>query len=116
MKNANQNFGSHNGSENFYKHSISKIIYTDGVRELAIACEAYWLIELIVSHQLNEKVKSEPFQVWVLNRIAGDTFSIVCTNGNYKRLACQEIPFSDFPFDVATMWLVEGCLMLPSEY
>jgi hypothetical protein len=47
MKNVNHFFGSHNGSENFYCHKPSLILYTDGVRELAEGCGAYWLIDLI---------------------------------------------------------------------
>ncbi|MBK8773757.1 MAG: hypothetical protein IPM10_02820 [Chitinophagaceae bacterium] len=35
MKNANHFFGSHNGSENFFCHKPSLILYTDGVKELA---------------------------------------------------------------------------------
>ena len=56
MKNANHFFGSHNGSENFYRHILSGLIYTDGVKDLADGCQAYWLIDLIVSHQCEEKV------------------------------------------------------------
>ncbi len=33
MKNANHFFGSHNGSENFYRHNFSGLIYTDGVKD-----------------------------------------------------------------------------------
>ena len=32
MKNANHYFGCSNGSENFYRHNIAKIMYTDGVK------------------------------------------------------------------------------------
>lgn len=49
MKNANHYFGSANGSENFYCHKISLILYTDGVKELAEQCGAYWLIDLITA-------------------------------------------------------------------
>jgi len=114
MKNANESFGSHGGSENLYRHNMSRHIYTDGVRDLARSCSAYWLIDLITSHQLHQKVMSEPFQVWQLGRVNGDAFNIICTDGN--EVTRQEIPFSDFPYDVATIWLVDGCIMLPSEY
>ena len=116
MKNANHYFGSNMGSENFYRHSIGKIIYTDGVKELAEGCQAYWLIDLIISHQTKETLSKEAFQVWDLNRVEGDRFLINCNDGDGNDLTKQEIPFSDFPYDLATIWLVNGCLMLPKEY
>ena len=116
MKNANHYFGCSNGSETFYRHNISKILYTDGVKEIADDCGAYWLIDLIISHQTNKAVKEEPFQVWDLKREKGSQFSILCTDGNHNKVTSQEIEFSDFPYDLATIWLVEGCLMLPCEY
>lgn len=116
MKNANHYIGSHNGSENFYRHNLSQFVYTDGVKSIADQCSAYWLIDLIVSHQLHANVRKEPFQVWDLKRLHDNAFSIVATDGNYHSLTSQDIPFSDFPYDMATVWLVDGCLMLPSEY
>ena len=116
MTNANQQFGSGNGSENFYCHRPSMILYTDGVNELAEACGAFWLIDLIVSHQCKKDVNLERFQVWQLERVKDDAFCIVATDGNKKQVAIQQIPFSDFRYDIATLWLVDGCLMLPNEY
>jgi len=116
MKNANHYFGSSMGSENFHRHNLMKILYTDGVKEMAEGCGAYWLIDLIISHQTNKAVREEPFQVWDLNRVQGEKFKIVCNDGNGKDITSQEIPFSDFPYDLATIWLVDGCLMLPKEY
>jgi len=116
MTNANEHFGSGNGSETFYQNKLSPIIYTDGVKDLAESCGAYWLIDLVISHQLTKTVRLEPFQVWELKRINNDAFCIVATDGNTKRVASQQIPFSDFRYDIATLWLVDGCLMLPNEY
>ena len=116
MKNANSNFGSGNGSENFYCHRPSLILYTDGVKDMAEGCQAYWLIDLIISHQCKKEVNLERFQVWNLSRVKDSLFKIIATDGNDNRVAFQQIPFSDFPHDMATIWLVDGCLMLPAEY
>lgn len=116
MKNTNADFGSSNGSEHFFSHQPSLIIYTDGVKELAETCQAYWLIDLIISHQCNDEVKMQRFQVWELRRVEKDQFFIYATDGNNNKVATQTIPFSDFPYDSATFWLVDGCMMLPAEY
>ncbi len=116
MKNANHYFGSGNGSENFYCHTPSLILFTDGVKDLAETCEAYWLIDLIISHQCHEEINLERFQVWDLKRVQDNVFTILATDGDHNKVTSQEIPFSDFPYDLATIWLVDGCLMLPGEY
>ena len=116
MTNANDNFGNANGSENFYVQKPSLIFYTDGVKSMAETCGAYWLIDLVVSYQGTRKINLQRFQVWKLTRIKEQSFSILATDGNNNRIAGQQIPFSDFPYDTATLWLVDGCIMLPTEY
>ena len=83
---------------------------------MAQDCKSYWLIDLIISHQVDAVVKKEPFKVWDLKRVANDSFTIVATDGNDNKVTSQEIPFSDFPYDCATLWLVDSCIMLPTEY
>jgi len=75
MKNANHFFGSHNGPENFFCHKPSLILYTDGVKELAEGCGAYWLIDLIISHQCHRDINLERFQVWDLKRVKDNAFT-----------------------------------------
>lgn len=116
MKNANNSISSANGSENFYRYQSGNFLYTDDVKELAESCNAYWLIDLIFSHQTNPQVNKQDFQVWQLNRLANNSFMVLCTNGNKYKVTCQFIPFSDFPFDTATLWLVNHVLLLPNEY
>ena len=116
MKNANNFFGNSTGSENLYRHSFTHFIYTEGVKSLVHDCKAYWLIDLILSHQIYDAVKKESFQVWDLKRVANDSFTIIATDGNHNRVTSQDIPFSDFPYDIATFWMVDGCIMLPCEY
>jgi hypothetical protein len=116
MQNANNFFENFNGSENLYRYSFTHFIYTDGVKAMASECKCYWLIDLIMSHQLHEKVKKERFQVWDLKREEKNRFVAICTDGNHNHVTRQTIAFSDFPYDIATLWLVDGVLMLPSEY
>lgn len=116
MENANDFFGNSVGSENLYRYSFTNFIYTDGVKTIAQDCHAYWLIDLIISHQINQEVSKERFQVWELKRVKDDAFNIIATDGNKNKITSQKIPFSDFSYDYATLWFVNGCLMLPCEY
>jgi hypothetical protein len=116
MTKAHDQFGTSNGSEKFYYHQPSRVIITSGVKQLADNCSAYWLIDLIISYQCKRNIKREPFQVWDLKRIKDNRFTMIATDGNNNKIAYQYILYSDFTYDQATLWLVNGTLMLPKEY
>jgi hypothetical protein len=103
------------GSEVFYEQQLvdgSKLLLTEGCNFIRESYSAYWLFDLIGSYQY--KLLEEPIQVWKLVKFK-DEAQITCTDGNGNILASQEIPFTDFPFDI-TIWQIEGTCLLPSEY
>ncbi len=106
---------------------------------------AYWLIDIIASHQLNKKVAAQSFQTWRLyvnhvqagepdperprpttvlawkQRAQPNEALVTCDDGNGQILVTQEIPFADFALDEVNLYLtnddVNGIVvMLPSEY
>ena len=97
-----------------------KFLFTDGVKDMAEACDAFWLISAVFSYQFDRKVRSEPFQVWILqfnNKPQGDDALLICENGNNIELTRQEISYTDFPLpEGIKLYLDGGVLMLPSEY
>ena len=103
------------GSETFHEQVMvdgSKLILTEGCHFIRETYSAYWLFDLIGSYQY--KLLEAPFQVWKLTKFK-DEAVINCKDGDGKILVSQEIPFTDFPFDI-TIWFVEGTCLLPSEY
>lgn len=105
------------GSEHWYRHPLSRsITYTDGARYVAEAGGAYWLLDAIVSHQLDPRVRAEQFQVWVL-KVAEDRSAVLsCEDGDHHCVTSQAISFTDFPLPEITLWLTNGVIFLPSEY
>ena len=109
------------GTTDLYSHGLLRsFMYTDGVRYMAETCGAYWLVDLIASHQLSAKVRREPFQVWYLKtRADGSWVAEAWTDSplNGKRIVRQEIPYSDFPTDLAPfrLYVENRTLMLPEE-
>lgn len=117
------------GSQTFTRHGLfRKLVYTEGVKYLAENAGAYWLLDLIASHQLDKKVARQEFQVWMLELNEDGGALAYVTNGNTKRkIVSQEIPYTDFPkslgpkFELwAELGSVDGVnehlvLMLPSE-
>lgn len=113
---ANDHFGDRNGTGQYYRHSMPGYHFTDGVKSLADACGAYWLIDLVISHQCRALVAQHPFQVWELKHLKGLEYEAECTDGNGRHITRQHIPYSDFPYQQATLWLVDKVLLLPCEY
>ena len=115
MKNANDELRQFTGTENWYRHMLGGL-YTDGVQHMAETFQAYWLIDLVFSHQSNPRLKAESFQTWDLTRIKNNEFLAACTDGNDNILCKQLIPFSDFSADQLRLLFCDGVLLLPSEY
>ena len=109
------------GSEHFYKFASfgsSQFIYTDGIMHLVQKGECVWLLFEIGSYQGLKSFKDEEFQTWEL--VVNDKSEAVlkCHDGDYNYLIKKEIPFTDIPLQnqTLTLYLVNGTLMLPSEY
>lgn len=104
-----------------------RLVYTDGVKEMATLCQAWWLVDAIASYvATTQAVQAEEFQTWTLAMSAGKV-SLVCTNGNDEvPIVSQLIGYTDFPFGLLPFKLfcrhseVAGSmafvLMLPEEH
>lgn len=115
MSNANDQLRDFTGTSQWFRH-FSGLLFTDGVKAMAETFQAYWLIDLVMSHQTNPKVRVQPFQAWTLKRLLDCKFVAIATDGNENVIAKQLIHFSDFEADELTLWLEEGVLLLPSEH
>ncbi len=104
------------GSLDRYRHWTHQLIFTPGVEHLAKAAGACWLIDAVASHQFSARLKGEPFQVWTLSCNSDRSADLVCRDGDGNELARQRIDWTDFPMDSVAVWLIEGTLLLPSEY
>lgn len=121
MQNANDNYAQATGSEKLTRYNFGHVV-TDGALMMAEDNGAFWLLDIITSYQGEAKFKAEEFQTWTLYRRIRkdgkftDRFLVRATDGNDNILVDQNIPFSDFPHDQATLWNVNKTIMLPSEY
>lgn len=110
------------GTENYTRYG-SRWLLTAGVRTLAETCKSFWLLDIITSYQAPVK-KPKPeidmsFQVWKLQRTPDDpefAATVTCTDGNDNIIFIQGIPYTDFPYSSAEIWLTDGVMLLPSEY
>lgn len=101
------------GTENYYRHVFGGK-YTDGVAYLAENAKAYWLLDAIFSYH-----RKEPFQVWKLqlSLVGGqDAVLTMREDSDTPVIVEQLIEYTDFPIEHIELWLIDGVLILPSEY
>jgi hypothetical protein len=104
------------GTESYYQHWTGRLVYTDGVRFLANAARAHWLIDVIASWQA--RAHKDPalrdFQLWEVTVIERRA-TVVCSRDAGDEGFRQEIPFTDFPLPSIKLYVEWGVLLLPSE-
>jgi len=110
------------GTTGYYRY-LAGLKLTDGVKYLADEAGAYWLLDIIASYQLQDEIRREPFQVWELklspnNATTGKYEAVVTmkTDTNRPLLVKQQIEYTDFPLDSITLYLIDGVILLTSEY
>jgi hypothetical protein len=106
------------GSEHWYRHSLNrKALYTDGVKHVAEAGGAYWLIDEIALSQAHiPAVAGEEFQLWRLTVRPDRTGTLACEDGNGNAMFTKELEYTDFPLDRIELYFTNGTILLPSEY
>jgi hypothetical protein len=107
------------GSENWYRHGLVRdVLFTDGVKHVADAGGAYWLIdEIALAQRYEKRVAAEEFQHWKLAvDIDKHKGVLTCDDGNGNIVFSKRIPFTDFPLSEITLYYVNNTILLPSEY
>jgi hypothetical protein len=105
------------GTYNYSKVSLvpNAPVATDGVVMLAKAAECFWLLDIIISHQDNPELDKE-FQVWTLEVDFKNQSGVVRGCNDTTPIITQKIPFTDFPIKKVKLYLINGVILLPSEY
>jgi hypothetical protein len=105
------------GTEQYHKNAnMVGMYYTDGVKHMAQSRDAYWLLNLIYIRSRHVKaISQEPFITAELS-VEDDSAVLVFTDGNNNILHAEDIEYTDYPDEGVCLWLVDGILLLPSEY
>lgn len=110
---ANDSLHHFNGTDNYCRYLFG-MLATDGAMAFADKFRAYWLLDIVASYY--PQLKEEEFQEWQLKVMEDRSAVVRCTNGNKKRLIVQEVPFTDFSANTATLWVEGNVILLPSEH
>jgi len=111
------------GTTQYYQY-MAGLKLTDGVKYLAdnAGGGAYWLLDILASYQCEPKIGREYFQVWelqLLPRAEGNENAqpaVVTMKADTTELVRQEIMHTDFPLDYIKLYLIDGVILLTSEY
>jgi len=90
-------------------------VITDGVLALAETVGCFWLLDIIGSYQSNHDLDRE-FQVWTLMVCTEDHSAVVRGYNDTTLIVEQQVPFTDFPLGELKLYLIDGIILLPSEY
>jgi hypothetical protein len=106
------------GTTAYYQHWTKLIVYTDGVRYLANAASAFWLLDAIALAQ--PRALRDPwlreFQLWELFTRTDHSATLVCSRDTDSEAFRREIAFTDFPIDYVRLYVEGNVLLLPSEH
>lgn len=90
------------------------MLYTAGVKYLAVVTGAFWLIDFIGAFHKRVEKAAPGVQVWEL-AVTGKRGLLTSATQAGTRTFEQPLPFTDFPLDSITLYLENEVLMLPSE-
>lgn len=115
------------GTEALYRHWLSKhLVYTSGIKMMADAVGAYWLIDAICSHlpavlKSADRAMLKRIQFWKLE-VKDRKATLTCrADSDMKPVITQHIEFTDFPEGDWTFYVAANedggfTLLLPTEY
>lgn len=102
------------GTEQWYRHFISPLLYTDGVKFFAENAGAYWFVD-IVAIMIAPLQRVHAFMDIKLISADGKA-RIVASDGNYNEVWSRDIDYTDCPEGEWEFFLTHDVLMIPSEY
>jgi len=106
------------GTEHYYFNPLYQdMLYTDGVNYLVSTVSAYRLLD-VIGTEFFPKQHSGQWDSFVVITLAVEqrAMKISIQDGNDNDYLHKNILFTDFPDGNWVLWLVNGVLLLPSEY
>jgi len=98
-----------------FSHFECYPVVTDGVIAIAEATGYYWLLDIIGSYQTDKRLDPH-FQIWRLAVNNENQTAVVSGYNDTVLIIKQDIQFTDFPLDELKLYLMNGVILLLSEY
>jgi hypothetical protein len=100
-----------------YRHSLTRYGYTEGVKSVADAVGAYWLIDLIFLHlkSLIDTYGEDALYVFTLV-VKNNAAIVYVAPSDDLKLKLQIVEYTDFPEGKWDFWFRHDVLYLPNEH
>lgn len=100
------------GTEHWYRHNPTSLVYTDGVQYFAEKAGAYWFLDIVGTEVLALRMEFA-----VVKLVSKDNAgSIVVEDGNGNISWEKKLDFTDAPEGVWSFYLQDKIIIIPSEY
>lgn len=107
------------GTSGYYRHPFTGMRYTDGIHFVAenAGGGAYWLLDIISTVGMLPMFRKMWFQAWKLVVKTDKTAVITMREDKDTPILFErKLEYTDFPSGDWSFWLIDGVLILPSEY
>jgi len=106
------------GTSRHIRDPFTGLMHTDGIEHMAERAGAHWLISDIAAvFRIHPAIKGVPFQLWALAVSEDSTAVLTCREDcDMPVIYEQKYEYTDFPAGTWKMYLIDGVLMIPSEY
>ena len=97
-----------------YQKLLFGMVVTDSAMQLATTYQCFWFLDMVAAYQ--HMLKKEDFQIWMLRKNADSSAWVIAEDGNGKALMKQEIKYTNFRMEQATVWVEGNVILLSSEH
>jgi hypothetical protein len=102
------------GTETYYRHPLTKSVYTDGVKYFAEKAGAYWFLDIVFS-EYSSLMNQEGFlSITLFVGVLGADISV--TDGDENILTTKRVQFTDCPQGEYKFFYTDDVLLLTTEY
>ncbi len=112
-----QNLAQFTGTTCYFRIGKQHLL-TEGTHQLAEQAGCYWVMDAVSSHLV--EIGTQDWFVVVHIQVIDHEAIMHYEDGNGREMACQAIPYTDFPLANLTLYAVwdtqHWVIMLPSEY
>lgn len=107
------------GTERWYQHGLNpEMTYTDGVKFFAenAGNGAYWMLDIVASALMKIQTTQDQSFIHIALDVKDDAAVMNADDGNDNPLWQRKIEFTDCPAGYWEFYLIDGVMLLPSEY
>lgn len=99
------------GTESYHRYLMG-VVLTDGARYFAEQAGAFWLMDILATQP---EIRKLPFAHVTLT-VTDGAGDLAVTDGNDNQMYTRTIDFTDCPPGKWEFYIIDGVILLPSEY